>query len=188
MKLSSFPLSAILLVILACSPVLGKDAQVDLRQLTSTELSLEGQQKAAAQLGLKGKAAFALKDLESEIIIVELFSMYCPHCQREAPNVNKLYSTIKNNKDTKDKVLLMGVGAGNTPYEVKIFKKKYSVEFPLVADPRIEMGKALKEPLRTPTFIVLKRNNNGDFEVLDIKLGGLGKLSDFMAQVEAGIK
>ena len=30
---------------------------------------------------------FLLSDVDCEVLIVEVFSLYCPYCQKEAPNV-----------------------------------------------------------------------------------------------------
>ena len=45
-------------------------------------------------LGIKGEGTFSLPQIKAPIVIVEIFSMYCPHCQREASSVNDLYSKI----------------------------------------------------------------------------------------------
>ena len=41
-------------------------------------------------LGLKGEPGtpFKLSDIDADILMIELFSMYCPYCQNAAPAVN----------------------------------------------------------------------------------------------------
>ena len=47
-------------------------------------------------LGVSGSPGelFAVKDIDTDILLIELFSMYCPFCQEEAPSVNELYEMI----------------------------------------------------------------------------------------------
>ena len=47
-------------------------------------------------LGLTGKGSFKIPQIKAELIILEIFSMYCPYCQKEAPNLNELYQIINN--------------------------------------------------------------------------------------------
>jgi len=37
--------------------------------------------------------------------------------------VNELYSAIQKKKDLKDKIKVIGIGAGNTTFEVDFFQK-----------------------------------------------------------------
>src|ERR1035437_7527095 len=74
-----------------------------------------------------GRGAFKVPQIKAPIIILQVFSMYCPHCQDDAPNVNALYKLIENNPVTKGKVKIIGIGAGNNPYEVGLFKKHYQI-------------------------------------------------------------
>ena len=106
----------------------------------------------AAYLGLKGGGRFSLADIGADVVIIEIFSMYCPHCQKEAPNVNTLYRLIEESPDLKGKVKLIGIGAGNGPFEVKLFRRKYGIRFPLFPDKRAVVARAVKAP-GTPTFI-----------------------------------
>jgi len=56
-------------------------------------------------LGLSGDGPFTIPQIKARAVIIEIFSMYCPYCQREAPEVNRLYSMIENNPTLKDKTL-----------------------------------------------------------------------------------
>ena len=45
-------------------------------------------------LGLSGSGIFKINQIKTDIVIIEIFSMYCPYCQAEAPNVNRLFASI----------------------------------------------------------------------------------------------
>jgi hypothetical protein len=76
-------------------------------------------------LGLSsGGKTFKVGQIKATIVIIQIYSMYCPYCQAEAPNVNRLYGLIENNPALKDNVKIIGIGAGNTSFEVGTYKKK----------------------------------------------------------------
>jgi peroxiredoxin len=106
-------------------------------------------------LGLKGNGSFRPSQIKAELLIIEIFSMYCPYCQKEAPNVNELYRIISGREDIKDKIKIIGIGAGNTPLEVDVFKKKYDIEFPLFSDESFSVHTATGG-VRTPYFFVIR--------------------------------
>jgi peroxiredoxin len=121
-------------------------------------------------LGLSGSGLFKIPQIKARAVIVELFSMYCPFCQKDAPGVNELYRLIENNPDTKSKVKLIGIGAGNSPYEVEVFKKTYNVPFPLFPDKDFVIHKTCGE-VRTPYYMVVKINENGTHQIVHTQLG-----------------
>ena len=47
-----------------------------------------------AHLGLKGPAPRHLSEIRAKTVILVAFSMYCPHCQREAPVLNEMNRLI----------------------------------------------------------------------------------------------
>jgi peroxiredoxin len=130
-------------------------------------------------LGLTTSGAFTIAQIKAQVVIIEILSMYCPYCQREAPEVNRLYEIIENNADLKSKIKLIGIGAGNTPFEVQVFKGKYSVPFPVFSDEDFTLHKAFGE-VRTPFFIGVRINDDGSHRVFYAKLGSIEGAESFV--------
>jgi len=131
-------------------------------------------------LGLFRFGSFNIPEIKARLVIVEIFSMYCPYCQREAPNVNQLYAKIEQNPSLKGKIKIIGIGVGNTSYEVGTFKKKYNVSFPLFDDADYIIHKMVGE-VRTPYFIGVKMNPDGSHQVIYSKLGEMEGVDQFLA-------
>jgi peroxiredoxin len=121
-------------------------------------------------LGLSGSGLFKIQQIKAKVVIVEIFSMYCPYCQKDAPGINELYRLIESNPDIKNKIKIIGIGAGNSPYEVAVFKKTYNVPFPLFSDKDFTIHKAYGE-VRTPYFMVVKINEDGTQQIVHTQLG-----------------
>lgn len=136
-------------------------------------------------LGVDPGQPFTLDQVKADILVIEIFSMYCPICQREAPQVNTLFQRLEKVKDQS--VRLIGIGAGNSSFETEFFKKTYGIEFPLFSDDKFVIHKKIGEK-GTPFFIGLKPGapkadrvfftHSGDIKDLDAfvaKLLGAGK-------------
>jgi peroxiredoxin len=132
-------------------------------------------------LGLSGSGFFKINQIKTDIVIIEIFSMYCPYCQGEAPNVNNLYNLIENNPAFRNKIKIIGIGINNSLFETDIFKKKYKIEFPLIPDGDFKLHKTIGE-VRTPYFIVVKLKG-GKTEVIYSRLGALGDNNVFLGQI-----
>jgi thiol-disulfide isomerase/thioredoxin len=140
-------------------------------------------------LGLTGGGAFKFTEIKAEVLIMEVLSMYCPHCQKGAPMVNELYRTIEDRPDLRGRVKLIGIARKNSPFEMGVFRERYKIPFPLFSDGDGSISKALGV-YGTPTFIGVKINKNGSYEGLLFKAGRLKNVNDFLEELlgRAGIR
>ena len=137
--------------------------------------------EAAKELGLPPKlSALPLKDLKAPAVILVVYSMYCPYCQREAPELNALHALIKS-RGLDGKVKLIGLAAGNSVFEVSVYKEKYAITFPLFPDPDFVAYKPLGQ-VGTPFFYTLKRQGDG-YVVAGARLGRMDSPEKFLNSV-----
>ncbi|MGD9383720.1 MAG: redoxin domain-containing protein [Desulfobacterales bacterium] len=130
-------------------------------------------------LGFSGEGQFDILQIKAEVVIIQIFNMYCPLCQREASRVNELYENIEKDPNTRGKFKLIGIGAGNSQFEVGIYMKTYEVPFPLFSDGDFSIHQSLGE-VRTPYFIGVKINDNGNHEIFYSRVGGFEKAQEFL--------
>ncbi len=164
-------------------PVMAMDGIQTGEKLLGITLETPESQEMQAYLGLAAsKPAFTMADVDADVAIVEIFSMYCPHCQREAPMINQFHDLLLKRKASKPSIRLMGVGAGNSAFEVDYFRKTYKVSFPLFADGDFVVHKALGE-VRTPYFIVLARGTDRAWKVVLSRPGGIESPEAFLSTI-----
>ncbi len=126
---------------------------------------------------------FRISQIKADVLIVEVFSMYCPYCQREASNTNALFQSLSSNPQLKARVKLIGIGAGNSAYEVNAFRTLYNIGFPLLPDPELAIHKKLGE-VRTPYFFVLRNKPDGSLQVVYSRVGSFGDPKVFLDMIK----
>jgi peroxiredoxin len=132
-------------------------------------------------LGLTGPAPRHLSEIKATTVILVAFSMYCPHCQREAPALNELNALIQSRGLAND-VKLIGVGIGNSDFEVQVFRDKYATTFPLFSDPDFTVNKEIGE-VGTPFFYVLALSpEKKEIRVVKTLLGRMESAETFFDQ------
>lgn len=135
-------------------------------------------------LGFAGPAPRHLSEIKAKTVILVAFSMYCPHCQREAPVLNELNALIQSRGLAND-IKLIGVGIGNSDFEVQVFRDKYATTFPLFSDPDFTINKEIGE-VGTPFFYVLAMNpEKKEIRVAKTLLGRMKSAQTFLDQVLA---
>jgi thiol-disulfide isomerase/thioredoxin len=174
------PLVAVALLFLVSNPNLAANLPpVKGGVLPPFKLPIPKDPVEKSYLGLSGKGFFRVPQIKARVVIIEIFSMYCPQCQKIAPGIEELYHIIENDMDLKNKIKLIGIGAGDSRYEVEVFKKTYNTPFPLFPDNDFTIHKALGD-IRTPYFIAIKINKDETYEVIHSELDSFKEAQTFL--------
>jgi len=105
-------------------------------------------------LELASAQPFTISKIGAKIVVIEFFSAMCPHCQTNAPIVNRLYKAIQDDARLSKDVKLIGIAVGNNKKQADAFRKTYKVPFPVFLDEEY----AITGPLGgvdVPTMLVL---------------------------------
>lgn len=129
-----------------------------------------------------GSGPFRISNIKANLVVIEIYSMYCPYCQREAPNMNQLYNKIESDPALKGRIKIIGIGAGNSQMEVDTYRQRYKVPFPLFPDKEYQIHDLLGQP-RTPFFIVVKQQPGGKETVIATQLGAYDSPDQFLNTV-----
>lgn len=156
-----------------------QENKLDAKALGEIQFASPESVAAKKYLGLTDRQKFSLGQIKAETIFLEIFSMYCPVCQKDAPTVNKLFALIEADPNLKNSVRFVGVGTGNTPYEVEVFRKKFNINFPLFSDDEFRIQKAFSQDIRTPTFVLARVKGGNQLEILKVRIGEIKDAQEF---------
>lgn len=186
----SLPALAAVLLALAClalgQPALAESPLGRGQAMPDLELPTPENAAQAQYLGLQpGAESFRLSQIKKPWLLIEIFNMYCTICQREAPRTNQLYEAISRDPLGR-RLAMLGIGAGNSPFEVNTFRNRFRIAFPLFPDADLKVHKALGEP-RTPYYILIKLGGP-ELRIVLANLGRFGEPTDFLADIEKAMQ
>lgn len=184
MKHTSSLILLILLALCLLPPTIATAASGEKELLPSLTLVVPDNEEYRKYLGLTGAPGdtFTIEDIEADVLLIELFSMYCPFCQEEAPNVNALYEAMREFSKPDFTVKIIGLGANNSAFEVDHFRNTYDVRFPLFPDQDMHMYNALGGK-GTPGFIGCRREANNQYSIILRQSGGFYHVEDFFNEL-----
>ncbi len=172
----------IILLFLGCSGMALNRSPGEKGVYSDFQLPPPQTESAKSYLGLADDKSFSITKINTQVIIFEILGSDCVGCNEEAPYVNELYQNIQSRPDLSDRIKIIGIGAGDRQSDLDKFQKKYSISFPLFPDEDLSIAKKLGAK-ETPTFIVVKINEDGTLKKVYFKTEELGKATKFLEQV-----
>lgn len=184
MRKTTFAILITLFVSFCFQTVSIADNQAEKEAFPDITLTIPDNPDQVKYLGLKGEAGtpFKVSDIKADILIIELFSMYCPYCQKAAPAVNELYKLMQEKTKPNLKLVIIGIGANNTDLEVDTFRNTFNIEFPLFSDPDMTNYKALAGK-GTPGFIGSQKDKDSNTIIFYRKSGAFPDTAEFLKNI-----
>jgi hypothetical protein len=151
--------------------------------LPAIQLNISDVDGAEKYLGVQNPKLSTLSQIPCKLLLIEVFSFYCPICHNQASFCNRVYKSIQQDPSLRNEIKFIGIGAGNNMREVEAFKANYKVPFPLFPDADFLIHKKLAEP-RTPFMLLVDKKgkvlwtHHGVMENFD---GFLGLLKKYLA-------
>ena len=147
--------------------------------LPQFQLNAPGSLDEQKYLGLKDSEPFYWSQISAQIIIMEIFSLYCPHCREQAPVLTRIYKFIQEDPALKDGIKMIGVAAGGDQEKTGRWKTTLRVPFPLFPDPETTLWQKLGKPGVPCTFIFTKSGI-----IMAIHYGATENTEDFFREIK----
>ncbi len=78
----------------------------------------------------------SLRTLRGRAVLLEFFATWCPHCDAEAPHLERLYSSLRHSRDA-----FLAVNAdGETAPSVLAYHIYFELAYPALLDPSSDPG------------------------------------------------
>jgi peroxiredoxin len=154
--LTSLQLLTCLLVALPCYTVYGSQDRPFLAgsQLPQFTLPAPDSQQTLSYLGLRTMDPYTISQIDAKLVLIEILNALCPHCQANAPVVNRLYHVIQKDAALAKDVKIIGICIGNDKTQIDAFKKGFKVPFPLFPDENLAIAQAVGV-METPTMVLV---------------------------------
>lgn len=135
-----------------------------------------------AYLGLAdGTSSFRFSEVKAEYLLINVYSLYCSPCQRDAPAFNEMYEKIAE-LGMDGRIKFIGLAAGNTSRELEFWRNRYDIQFPLIADENYELYSLLGN-VGTPFIILAKVTGAGQLDIVFSREGAFDDEDAFFTEI-----
>jgi hypothetical protein len=135
-----------------------------------------------AYLGIKDEKSFSLTQVQAKLMVIELFEVYCPICQTNAPLLNELFKLIQEDKNLNKEVKMIGLAIGTQPEDLSVYRGSFKIEFPLFPDPMKEIQNKLNIKYVPEVLIINKQG-----KILMSHPGKIESLDPFLVEIRKNI-
>ena len=101
---------------------------------------------------------FRLTDLEGRVVVLELWATWCGPCRLQAKILHEIYGEV-----SREQVEFLAISLGERREVVASFVDKEPFDYPVLLDPKEELGLAL-EVIALPTVVVVDADGMIRFE------------------------
>ena len=140
--------------------------------------------RAYLQIG-HDERGFALDDIQSDFIFIEMYNELCSQCVEEVKNYKAVYRMLLDDAILKEKVTMIGIGAGSKKRSVAKFRKQEAIEFPLFADEKWGIFNCLGKPTLPVSYLVYRQE--GKRKILLIQSGHVGSPEVLMGKIRSTV-
>ena len=130
------------------------------------------------KLGLKTEEPFLLSQIPAKFLLVEVFYVLCHSCQKQAPDLNRIYQYIQEDPNLARDIKMFGIAIHSDQRSLDAYAASFRVKFPIVRDPDLTAFSALGDP---PIPFLMLVDNTG--KVLLTRPGYLKDADEFFRQV-----
>ena len=173
---------------LSCSLAYGTDEKTASETITAgmklpqITLDAPASEKDVKYLALKDSKPFSLSQIPARLIVLEILSVYCKHCPKQAPKLNRIYKLIQQDADLSHDIKMIGIAVGDQRKVAK-WKAKLHVPFPLFVDAKGAKWERLGKPGVPLTLLV---TNNG--KILSTHPGVTKDIDEFFRHIKKVFK
>ncbi len=148
---------------------------------------LQGE-KDVSYLGVApGSRYFSLSDIGTDYVLLEVYNEMCTLCLAELPNINRLLDLATKDAHLKDRIRMLGLGAGSTKRSVAKFRKNKGYDLLLFADEKWKIFGLLGKPM-LPVLYLLKKDGKKGLRIMWRHAGSIGNPEDFLVHLKRYMK
>lgn len=150
--------------------------------LPDIELPVPQEGRLQEYLGVSEAGLFSVDQIKADIVIIKLFSVYCPLCHKDAPKMNQLYAKIEGTAELKGRLKLIAIGADNSAQQVTQFKEEYRLTFPVFADGDGSIHRQLGS-VKFPYYMGVKLDGGHNARIFYARLGQIQDTDTFLQSI-----
>jgi len=179
MNRKTYILTALMGLTILLAPLAVHAELLDVGEVLQGTILSAPDKRDGSYLGVTGNDDFSVRDIDADAVLIQYFSMYCPHCQADAPDTVALYELIEADEELSGSLKFIGVGIKNSEYEVNYFRDEYDIPFPMFPD---ETGEFMDDAgvRLTPTYMLIAREDSGEMVVVFTQVGKIDDPADFL--------
>lgn len=131
-----------------------------------------------------GRAAYALREVPGQFMIISVYHELCDTCVAEVAVYNGLVADVAADPFLRGRLKVIGFGVGSSKPEVYRFRRQHRTVYPLFADRNKEIFECLGQPVLPMTYLV-RRSADGSRTILLAHSGHIADPHAFIDRVKA---